>query len=1026
MALPDEGEVDPRLLANPLKFGESPTEKYARLGSAYTQTGAGDAGSENQVASTQNFTKPDGTPVTDLAGVSGGLVGTGVGIAANALAQTPVGQAIAKGFAIAGQTIATVNRITDTAKRVTGAVQEGATVLANAVDKLRENPLELGGDLLKGIGNVSDSLGSFLGGFAGASAGGPPYPNVLDGFATYNCLWTMACLEPEQFNNPSLYRNNPSAIKHVVFSSAGRFDSARTRTKYGAPEYFIDNVSFQSIINPSPASGNTNVIGFSFEIYEPYSMGLFLQSLQVASVNAGYPNYMSLTPYLLMLQFAGNTDNGSVLPTNEPLTKYFTVMITKCDMSVDEAGSRYQVTAVPYHHIGFGDTVQTLRTEAAFVGNTVKEALSTGERSLVKILNKAEEELVRQKYQSIADQYEIVFPEDASAQTSAPPKTPDAGSATVDPKKFTSPIIKGPPGKSANNDVGSNEIGASPMPFKDSTSGNFVYKEEDEAINADVGVTESQKIQIDQSIREFRFPQGSKIIQVIQDTILVSKYATDAIKPERLIGDGLAKWFRIDLHIEMLEIDEIRGQRAKKYIFRILPFLVSGKVLKNPSAATAGTNNLKKIIAKRYDYIYTGRNNHVLKFDLTFNAMFFTGAHSRATGNDHTRDKDRNAATNEKSTSAQANAANTSAQLSAAGTSVVKNAVEKAFFTRSPVGDKTVEQEVADWFQKQFHEASSDLIKVQVDILGDPYFLSDSGLNTNYNAPQGPSYQIRSDGAMNYEGSQIFVFMAFRTPVEPKLGVSGDGGLYSFPGDGGISPFSGIYQLLQVENKWSSGTYTQTLHMIRVLGQDGDLIGKERIQLENMAFHKIPTEVPDKQSPASDADPDIDSSYVEDPEKTEELLQNADKLKQQTPGSGGTPVIQQSGRSEVIDIRGVQQEAKISAFNQALAEGKSEREADTIANRAGNLAGANALQSRPLTSGPTRSYQEYQQNFGTQNSQSIGQSTYLGTTSSLPVASTSSAPINYNDPQFQSQAQLDAEVANENRLLAIDEARRRR
>ena len=1015
MAIPTGGDINPRLIVPPQDFGESPRT----TNSSATQTDVG-------IDSNNNVTKPDGTPVADIAGIVGGLVGTGVGVTANALLQTPVGQAIGKGFAIANQAITTVNRITDTARRVTGAVQEGATVLANAADKLRENPLELGGDLLRGIGNVSDSLGSFLGGFAGASAGGPPYPNILDGFATYNCLWTMACLEPEQFNNPSLYRNNPSALKHVVFSSAGRFDSARTRTKYGSPEYFIDNINFQSIINPTPASGNTNVVGFSFEIYEPYSMGLFLQSLQVASVNAGYPNYMTMTPYLLMLQFAGNTDNGSVLPTNEPLTKYFTVMITKCDMSVDEAGSRYQVTASPYHHIGFGDSVQTLRTEAAFVGNTVKEALSTGERSFVKLLNKAEEELVKQKYQSIPDQYEIVFPEDASVQSSGPLKTPDVGSAIVDPKKPILPTIKGPPGTSANNDVGGNEIGAALMPFKDSTSGNFVYKEEDKVINADVGITEAQKIQIDQSTREFRFPQGSKIIQVIQDTILVSKYATDAIKPERLIGDGLAKWFRVDLHVEMLEIDEIRGQRAKKYIFRILPFLVSGKVLTNPSAGTPGTNNLKKIIAKRYDYIYTGRNNHILKFDLTFNAMFFTGAHPRATGTNHTRDKDRNAATNEKSTSSQANAANTSAQLSPAGTSVVKNAAEKTFFTRSPVGDKTVEQEVADWFQKQFHEASSDLIQVQVDVVGDPYFLSDSGLNTNYNASRGPTSQIRSDGAMNYEGSEIFVFMAFRTPVEPKLGVSGDGGLYSFPGDGGISPFSGIYRLLQVENKWSGGTYTQTLSMIRVLGQDGDLVGKERIQLENTAFHKPPIEVPDKQSPASDADPEYDSSYVEDPEKTEELLKNADNLKQQTPGRGGLPAVQQSGRTEVIDVRGAQQEAKISAFNQALAEGKTEREADTIANRAGNLAGANALQSRPLTNGPTQSYQEYQRNFGTQNAQSAGQSTFLGTGSSLPVAPERTAPINYNDPQFQSQAQLEADVARENALLAAEEARRRR
>lgn len=920
------------------------------------------------VAGKENITKPDGTPVADLAGVAGGLIGTGASFAANALLQTPVGQAFGKGVAIANQAVETVSRITDTARRVTGAVQEGATVLANAANKLRENPLELGGDLLKGIGDVPDSLGSFLSGFAGASASGPPYPNVLDGFADYNCLWTLSCLEPEQFNNPVSYRDKPSALKHIVFSSAGRFDPARTPTKFGAPEFFIDNINFRSVISATPASGNTNVIGFSFEIYEPYSMGLFLQSLQVASINAGYPNYLSGTPYLLMLQFVGNTDSGSVLPVNDALTKYFTVMITKCDMTVDQGGSRYTVTASPYHHIGFGDSVQNTKSEVRLIGSTVKEVLSTGENSLVEHLNKTEQELVAAGKQTLADEYEIVFPIDASSNSSQLIGDINVGSATINPTKIVSSIIKGTSGVGKSIDVGSNKISASPMPFKDSTSGNFVYKNENEVINADIGgIVDVNKMSIDQSSREFRFPQNSKIIQIIQDTILVSKYATDAIKEENLDGSGMAQWFKIDLHIEMLGIDVIRGIRAKKYIFRVLPFLVSGEILKNPSAATAGTNNLKKIIAKRYDYLYTGQNNHIIKFDLTFNAMFYTGAHARATGTTHTRDKDRNAATDAPDTTTVAQAGGTSAIASTAGSAPVKyDASDKRLFKSSPVGDKTVEQEVADWFQKQFEDSSSDLINVEMDIIGDPYFLSDSGVNANYNAPPGPSSQIRSDGAMNYEGSEIFVFVAFRTPIEPNLAVSGQGGLYNFPA-GGVSPFSGIYKLNFVDNKWSGGTYTQTLKMIRVLGQDGDLIGKENIVLENQSLYSDPIQVPSKQTPAADAEIEVDSTYIEEPEKTEEVLQNADNLKQQTPGRGAAP----SGT-------------------------------------------------------PTRSYQEYQQNFGPQNAQSVGQSTYLGTGSSLPVANANSAPINYNDPQFQSQAQLDAEVAREEALLAAEEARRRR
>ena len=33
-------------------------------------------------------------------------------------------------------------------------------------------------------------------------SGGPPYENVLEQFASYSPLWTLCCLEPNQFNNP--------------------------------------------------------------------------------------------------------------------------------------------------------------------------------------------------------------------------------------------------------------------------------------------------------------------------------------------------------------------------------------------------------------------------------------------------------------------------------------------------------------------------------------------------------------------------------------------------------------------------------------------------------------------------------------------------------------------------------------------------------------------------------------------------------------------------------------------------------
>ena len=90
---------------------------------------------------------------------------------------------------------------------------------------------------------------------------GPPYDNVLEQFASYVPLWTLAALEPFQFNNPSTYRGNPAKLKHIVISSAGRYDNQRVNTVNGAPEYFIDNVNLtQQLVSHK---GNTNASGFS-------------------------------------------------------------------------------------------------------------------------------------------------------------------------------------------------------------------------------------------------------------------------------------------------------------------------------------------------------------------------------------------------------------------------------------------------------------------------------------------------------------------------------------------------------------------------------------------------------------------------------------------------------------------------------------------------------------------------------------------------------------------------------------------
>jgi len=748
-----------------------------------------------------NILRPDGNPILNIASAAG----------------IPVGSA----------------------RAITGAIEAGATLLTGQGKQWEPDPTR--------IPPVEFS-------FIKPPAGGPPYENVLEQFASYSPLWTMACLEPNQFNNPDTYRNNIGSLSHIILSSAGRFDEKRANTVNGAPEYFIDNVQMKHNVAPGAKEGNTNNFNITFDVYEPYSMGLFLQSMKTAAVDAGYPSYLEVTPYLLVLEFKGYKDSGAMFIASNELTRYFTIRINQVEFKVDEGGSKYKVTAMPLHDSGFSDLVNVLPNEISITGETCKSVLSSGSRSLCASLNRIQQELVDKKQQQYPDIYQIVFPVNSYDRVGIENFESDASTlgATADPEKqlaLESFIGSNP--QFFETDFGQGPIGSdsNTMGFDATSGGNYVFKSESDVVDEAGQKVVKEKMSIDTNLRLFTFPQQEKISEVIQRIILSSKFAENALKPEA-IKEGMIDWFRLDCQIQLLKYDTKRNVRAKKYVYRIVPYKVNSGTFKNPSAAPAGQSSIQKIIAKRYDYLYTGQNNDILKFDIQLNSLWYQGQMPRPP-NQHGNiaNKDTQAGTDEQKNQAQLQTGSAPSGVTATtGASSVKP--DYSIKTGSASGDKTVEQVVADAFNNAFLNGSKDLANVNIDILGDLYFVGDSGINSNYLGEEGPNNQITSGGSMNWEGSEIFVYLTWRSPVEPNLGTSGRGGLYNFPKGEWVSPFSGIYKVAYVNSKFSGGTFQQTLELIRLQGQASDFIsGSEAISKQNQMLYDTTKPEPPKTGP---------------------------------------------------------------------------------------------------------------------------------------------------------------------------------
>lgn len=689
------------------------------------------------------------------------------------------------------------------ATAVTGLKIEGAIdSLKNGVGSILKDPSKL----LQSGSNLSSII-----------------PNPLEQFASYTVLWTLACLTPQQFNDPSLYRGASNNLSNVVFSSAGRYDAQRAQTIYGAPEYFINNFIMKAVIAPTQKTGNTNAIGFEFDIIEPHSMGLLLQSMQVAAVNAGYPNYLSNAPYVLKMDIQGYNEVGQVIKSIKP--KYFVLRLTKVTFKVTEAGSTYHVEAMPFNHQGMSDVVASVYNDLKIVGGpkgTVEEILKTGENSLMAVINGIEQKAQAENRIEVPDQYDIQFPINATDFTPVS-KTPSSAGATMNPfedilRKIGSSVVSKFPTAPVN------EIGNSSLGFDQGSGGNIPFRRPSDAYDEKTGVVQRDQLTVDVKNRTFQFAQGQDLLKIITQIINCSDYAVRALD-EKNVVDGMVKWYKIDVQVELLDYDNKIGDYAKKYTFRVVPHMAHHSVFTNPNATPTGYPAIEKRICKKYDYIYTGQNTDILKFDIEINNLFYTGVNP-SPENESGLSSDPNTqsgTTNPpEKTTATGEGSSPAAQTALQGRPRPMkdpSMLSKSRF-RAGSGTTTVAQQVAQAFHNSFLQQNNEMVKVDLEILGDTYWLVDSGMSNYFSTAPSPTSLVTDDGSMNYEGNDIFIYLTFRTPAD----INEKTGLYDFATGGKESPFGGIYRVVKCESIFNDGVFKQRLNIVRMPAQEKDFI----------------------------------------------------------------------------------------------------------------------------------------------------------------------------------------------------------
>jgi len=602
-------------------------------------------------------------------------------------------------------------------------------------------------------------------------------PNILEQFVTYNCLFTFSCASPAQLNSQS-YRSGK--LPNVIASSAGRDGASRVQTAYGAPEYSIDNVSMSAVVSPTNGTGSGPWSKIEFEVFEPYSMGLFLQSCQAAALNSGYKSYLDNAAYVLRVEFVGWTGPGESM-TVGPFN--WLVKLMNANFTVNESGSTYKVECFPYNHVALSQQMNKIFNDVKLVGKNSNEVLiDHPEFSLVSFLNKREDQLKKDNKKTYVDKYNIEF------------------------------VGDNPYGRGPGND----------LEFKpESQGGTEKPKRAGDIYDESSGKIIRGKMSINPKEKSLQFSQDTSITNIIDQVILSTKEARDRATKEDLIdGQGRVTWWKTDVDVLLLEYDPKLKDFAKNITFRVQPYKIHHSAYLSPEGSSKGISACKSAAQKIYNYIYTGKNTDIIKFNIEIKNMMFTAI-------DPNKVEDSGGVANDSTNTSVPSQTMTSRQSDGAtGPSLGGNAASGKLDMatgnlpfKGGSGQTSTEQKIANEFYMAYLNSVGNQINLDLEILGDPFFLPELGYS-NFHG-DGDS-QVSGNGTMNHEATDIYCVVNFRTPADPDAGgaAGAEPGGYYFPEGQTPNPFSGLFKVTKVESKFRSNLFTQSLGGFRIPAQD--------------------------------------------------------------------------------------------------------------------------------------------------------------------------------------------------------------
>lgn len=635
--------------------------------------------------------------------------------------------------------------------------------------------------------------------------------NPLNDYSTYSYGLSLAYMTIKEYNDV-VARGRPwSPSKgQVLIASGGRRGPDFSRNRHFELDLYITDLKMTTVIGINSNNKGTNAIDVTFTVHEPLGAS-FLENLVTVAQEAGIKMWDQM-PLVLQIDFFAINPDGSYAPNPIPnLTKYLCVKIIDIKISITQKGAEYKVRAIPQSHsalqsksvsipVNFEITAKTVQeffkstgssdlrfdlppydNQAKTIANATRDENKTeadtrrlgnsaspkpntyGSLSLSDALNEYQKELAKKGYQGVADEYVFVID----------PEIERANIFVADFHNLTQAPIQ--------ND-------------------------------------KTKKDELNKSSGVIPINAGSSLIEVINNVIRSSDYYRSKINPPsnemESQNETNSKNQPLTLHkvlttVEYLDQwDNKRKIYKKKITFNIVKFSYHNQQYPNAK------KSIPSVMDKEYNYIFMGKNQEIIDLKIEFNTLFFQSltAFEGKTSQDNI-DTANEYAFAEGIDPSAVRASAIGSNQSASGTGGIQTLrIETAPVNRSHNqlndGSKKSVQAV-DLFNSIFNKPGGDMISIDIEIAGDPDLIKQDDVWL----PPGASTNTDS---LLMDRKQLFISLNFKIPRDINL----SSGLYEFESKN--SAFSGIYNIVTVENSFNNGAFKQRLKCVRLFDQPAD------------------------------------------------------------------------------------------------------------------------------------------------------------------------------------------------------------